>query len=223
MTELHGRLAAVQRLCGSGGTVIDVGCDHGYLPLSLLEKGHFLRAVLTDVNEKPLESARRNFADSAMADRAEFVLGDGLCGVRAEGEYVICVCGMGGELISRILEEGFETAKGAKRLVLQPMSRPEALRRYLARSGFEILGETAVSEEDKLYLIFEAVFCGEKREISEIDALLGTKAPEGEREAYFKRLLDAYTVIKNGKRSAGHDVSAEEIIIDEIMRRTSRE
>ena len=81
MTELHGRLAAAFALCGSGDTVIDVGCDHGYLPLSLLEKGRFLRAVLTDVNEKPLESARRNFADSAMEGRAEFVLGDGLCGV----------------------------------------------------------------------------------------------------------------------------------------------
>lgn len=223
MIELHGRLAAAFALCGSGDTVIDVGCDHGYLPLSLLEKGRFLRAVLSDVNEKPLESARQNFIDASLSDRAEFVLTDGLRGVRADGEYVICVCGMGGELISRIIDDGFETAKGAKRLILQPMSRPEALRRYLAQNGFRILGETAVSEEDKLYIIFEVVFCGEKREISEIEALLGTEAPSGDGEMYYKRLLDAYTVIKNGKSKAGIDTCAEENIINEIMRRTSHE
>lgn len=220
MNALHGRLAAVERLCGTGDVFVDVGCDHGYLSLSLLKRGAFSRAFLSDINEKPLDSARNAFLRENVEFDAEFILTDGLQNIDCNGDFTVCICGMGGELISEILKKDLEIgnrlSEKAARLILQPMSRPEALRRFLFDNGFEIVCETAVSEDDKIYLIISAVYNGTAREYSEYDVLLGTGVPDGDGKKYLEKLFGAYEVIAEGKKKACISCAEEEKISAEI-------
>ena len=99
--------------------------------------------VTSDINRAPLERAKKNAAAAGFSDRMDFVLCDGLSGLEPEKRGItdILVCGMGGELIARIVGESEYTRRPGVRLILCPMSQPDKLRAYLAESGFEILDE----------------------------------------------------------------------------------
>lgn len=210
-------------MCGGGDVIIDVGCDHGYLPCALLGSGAFSRAVLTDVNAKPLDAARATVHAAGFDGVCDFFLTDGLCHVRCGGKYVISVCGMGGELISSIIERSPEIATGAEHLVLQPMSRPEALRSFLLENGFDIMSELCVSEGDKLYVIIKARYDGKARDVDPVDCFLG-RAGDMERgeEKYLLRMKDAVSRIRAGKEKAALDADFENTLLCEIARRLGR-
>ena len=55
--ELSKRLQAVADLVTPGYTIADVGTDHAYIPIYLVEKGIVQRAVAMDINEGPLDRA----------------------------------------------------------------------------------------------------------------------------------------------------------------------
>lgn len=226
MSALHGRLLAVEKLCKTGETVIDVGCDHGYLSLALLKSKAFQRAVLCDINEKPLLSARNTFSGENLRFDAEFVCTDGLSGITCNGDFTVCICGMGGELILDIINKdlnfGNRLSERASRLILQPMSRPEALRRFLFENGFEIDSECAVCETDKVYIIMSAHYSGCCCTVRMFDAELGVGIPYGDCVDYYDRLRNAYSAIKEGKAKAGLSTDFEEKILAEISYRTVR-
>lgn len=157
-----------------GKKACDVGTDHGYLAAELLLSGKCSFAIAADINEKPLESARSTLHRHGLGERSRLVLSDGVKNVDLDGVTDIIIAGMGGELISAILSQ---KPLGGINLVLQPMTKAPFLRRYLAENGFELLGETAVEESGRLYTVMNAVFTGKKREISELEALVGMLSP----------------------------------------------
>lgn len=150
--------------------VADVGTDHGYLPIYLVNKGICKRAIAADVNEGPLGAARRNIAETRVKDKIETVLSDGL--KKLDGADCVTICGMGGELIASILEHRKENMT---RFVLQPQRSYDVLRRFLAENGFEIKREAVAKENEKMYCAFYAEYTGKAYEISEKEALLGKR------------------------------------------------
>ena len=104
-------------------------------------------------------------------------LSNGLENIQPDEADDIIIAGMGGELISAILSQ---KPLGGINLVLQPMTKAPSLRRFLAENGFELLGETAVEESGRLYTVMNAVFTGKKREISELETLVGKLSPSEE-------------------------------------------
>jgi len=61
--------------------------------------------------------------------------------------------------------------------VLQPMSRKEALRKYLFDNGFSILTELLAREGDKIYTVFSAKYIGEATVYTHFDLIFGKMPP----------------------------------------------
>lgn len=204
---LGNRLAACAEFV-RGDKACDVGTDHGYLAAELLLSGKCSFAIAADINENPLQSARHTLHKHGLDERSGTVLSDGVKSIDLDDVTDIIIAGMGGELIAKILSQ--KSLDGIN-LVLQPMTKAPYLRRFLAENGFKLLEEKAVSEGGRLYTVMNAVYSGEKREISELEALTG-KLSHSEDNA--RRMLCALSEKLNKEATAlfasGNPEQAEE-------------
>lgn len=165
------RLEAIAEMVESGATLADIGTDHGYLPLALLSRGVIQSAIAADVNEKPLESAKRNTPDN-LKEKMQFRLGNGLEPVQAGEVDQIVIAGMGGELISEILSADWQKTRSFSSLILQPMVKVAHLRQFLKENGFCIMDETMVQEGNKFYQIIK-VKHGQEQKLQPIHLEIG--------------------------------------------------
>ena len=198
-----GRLLAAASFVRDGAVFADIGTDHAYLPLYLLAHGRILRAVAADIGEGPLSRAHANIVASGEGARVRTVLTDGLHGLEGEGLSDIAICGMGGELIVKILSEAPFVRDSSVRLILQPMTREATLRRYLAENGFAILDERPCRAAGRVYTCLCAEYDGRRRTLSAAQAEVGCPScrTEEEREA-FCELLDRKIRVLTDKQEA---------------------
>ena len=184
------RLLAVSEYIRDGAVLCDVGTDHAKLPIHLALTGKIKKAYATDINEGPIKSARANVAELDLGNIIECIRTDGLYNTDSLGITDISICGMGGELIARILSDCSYIKDSNVNLVLQPMSHIEDIRRYLYDNGFDIKDECLVRETGKLYLIINAVYTGEKYEYDETDIILGKILKSKKRDDLFAEMAD---------------------------------
>lgn len=155
--ELSLRLSAVAELVTEGNRLVDVGCDHGYLPVYLVEKKKIPGAVAADVGKGPLSRAEEHIRQSGLEAYIETRLSNGLQEIeKGEGDTLV-IAGMGGPLMERILTEGRRALGGFRELILQPQSDVPHVRRFLLAKGFRVTEERIVLEEGKFYFIIKAV------------------------------------------------------------------
>lgn len=152
---LSPRLALIADWTPPGGRIADVGTDHAYLPVWLRLHGRVASAIACDLREGPLARARET-GRTYGADGISYRLGNGLACVSPEEADTIVIAGMGGEKIAAILERAPWTAGGVHTLLLQPQSRAEALRAFLAGHGYTIRREALVRDRGTLYPVLEA-------------------------------------------------------------------
>lgn len=155
--ELSKRLYAVAGLVTEGASVADIGTDHGYIPIYLMQKKIARKVIALDVNKGPLERARIHIASVGLADKIETRLSDGLKEVRTGEADTMIAAGMGGGLVIKILEEGRHATAEMDTLILQPQSEIEKVREYLNRHGMQIAEEDMVCEDGKYYTVMKAV------------------------------------------------------------------
>ncbi len=214
--QIDPRLASAASFVRAGAVFADIGTDHGYLPVFLLSEGRIEFAVLSDVNEGPLNKARENIARAGLADKCELLLADGAQALSGRGITDYAICGMGGELIADIIERAPHLFDKEVRLILQPMSRQEHLRRALCRLGFSIVDERYSLSDGKRYVCICAEFNGTPCEISEEIAHLGPDIPHIEDGdaylAYLTAKRDGLSRVAAAKRAAGIDDGTEEIV-----------
>lgn len=168
---LQPRLHMLARLVPEGCRLTDVGTDHGYLPVALLQQGRIAAAIASDIGAEPLEHARRTAMQYGV-DGMDFRLCAGLSGVAPEETDVIVIAGMGGETIISILQDAPWTADGQHRLLLQPMTKAAALRHWLADNGYTFTDERLVEDKGRIYPIL-CVKGGVFRPLTEAEALCG--------------------------------------------------
>lgn len=168
---LQPRLHMLARLVPEGCRLTDVGTDHGYLPVALLQQGRIAAAIASDIGAEPLEHARRTAMQYGV-DGMDFRLCAGLSGVAPEETDVIVIAGMGGETIISILQDAPWTADGRHRLLLQPMTKVAALRHWLADNGYTLTDEHLVEDKGRIYPIL-CVKGGVFRPLTEAEALCG--------------------------------------------------
>jgi len=162
--KLSPRLRAVADMVPKCETLADVGCDHGYLPVYLVLTGKAERAVASDVNPGPLSRARRTVAGYGLGGKIDLILSDGLEKLPRDEIDAVVIAGMGGELIAEILKKDLQRGAGCShfltarhappQVVIQPQTRADALRRFLAENGWMIADEDLALEGRKLYNIF---------------------------------------------------------------------
>lgn len=211
--ELTPRLKLAAEYCLPCKRIIDVGCDHAYLCLHLVERGAE-KAFASDIRPGPLAAAREHIAQCGMADKVQAVLCPGLEAFSAEDADTISICGMGGEMIASILEAAPWTATGHHKLVLQPMTNGHRLRRWLADNGYAIEREGLAREGERLYVVMQAVGgkangCGRENHYLFTEKLLSDLLfPD-----FLEKLRQKYEKSRLGKLSAGLDTSEEDDLL----------
>ena len=155
---LSKRLQMLADMVTAGNAVADVGCDHGFLSVYLVQKKISPHVLAMDVRKGPLEAAAEHIGIYGLGEYIDIRLSDGLRELK-EGEADAAVCaGMGGRLMEKILTESMEKARGMKELILQPQSEIREFRAFLRREGFRIVEENVVYEEGKYYFAMRVVY-----------------------------------------------------------------
>jgi tRNA (adenine22-N1)-methyltransferase len=154
--RLSPRLKAIAGMVPDGSAVADIGTDHGYIPVFLIESGKAKWAVASDINSGPLEKAREVIRQHRLEGRIDTRLGDGLDVLKRGEADTIVLAGMGGMLIRDVLQAGEMVLEGITRLVLQPMNAQDVVRKWLTDNGYAIVDETLAREKDRIYQIIAA-------------------------------------------------------------------
>lgn len=158
--QLSLRLSAIAEMVMEGNRLVDVGCDHGYLPVYLVLTHKIPGAIAMDVRTGPLMRAREHIEEYGVDAYIETRLSDGLSALKkGEGDTLV-IAGMGGPLMERILVQGKELACSFKELILQPQSDIPHFRSFLLESGYEIISENMIFEDGKYYPMMKAVWKG---------------------------------------------------------------
>ncbi|WP_455040661.1 tRNA (adenine(22)-N(1))-methyltransferase [Granulicatella adiacens] len=176
MIELGERLTRVASFVPNRSKVCDVGSDHAYLPVYLIQNNQITSAIAGEVVEGPFLSAKQTVRDYRMEERIDVRFGDGLQILSKEDEITaVTICGMGGELISRILEAGFSGGhlNGKERLILQPNVAEHFVREWLMNHSYRITNETVVEDNHRLYEIIVAEPIEERVEYTELEIKYG--------------------------------------------------
>ncbi len=151
MIQLSKRLQAVADLGKFGDTMADIGTDHGYIPIYLIQSKRISHAVAMDIGKGPLLRAQEHIAKYQLGAYIETRLSDGAKELCCGEVSSVVIAGMGGVLMQKILRDSEEVFRGVKEIILQPQSEIEQTRRFLLDNGYEILAEDMVLEDGKYY------------------------------------------------------------------------
>lgn len=165
------RIDYITSLATGYNSLADVGCDHAFISIKALKNYGVKKAYALDINDGPLENARMNVKSNGLEDNIEIIKSDGLTNLNDAVECII-IAGMGGVLISKIINDSLEKVNHSKRLILSPNNEEAILREYLSNNGFKISDEHIIQDAGHYYEIIEAIPL-ENEKISNIDILFG--------------------------------------------------
>ncbi|MDX5735594.1 tRNA (adenine(22)-N(1))-methyltransferase [Clostridioides difficile] len=215
--KLTDRLLKIASLVSDGKKIADIGTDHGYIPVYLLKEGKVPFAVLADVNKGPLDNAHKEVIQNNLLDKVDLRLGSGIEILEIGEVEEVIIAGMGGILISELLEAKKEVAHNVEKLILQPMQAQEELRYYLLNNGYEILEEVLVREDFRIYEIIVAKYTGKNTIIEdEIYYEVGIKLLENKDSLFndfIEKKIKTYSYIVNkleGKNGEAIDKKRKE-------------
>jgi len=170
---LSRRMQMLADMVTAGNCVADVGCDHAFLSIYLVQTGKCPKCLAMDVRKGPLSGAREHIAAYGLEEYIETRLSDGLFAYHTgEAQSLVCA-GMGGRLMEKILRAGGEKSRSFSELILQPQSEIPEFRRFLGNAGFLITEEEAVYEDGKYYFAMKAVYMGQETVQDELYDLYG--------------------------------------------------
>ncbi|WP_044642398.1 tRNA (adenine(22)-N(1))-methyltransferase [Risungbinella massiliensis] len=150
------RLHTILRYLLPNHLTADIGGDHGYLLIQAAKKGILSKGIIGEINRGPWEAAKRHVKMFELDNQIEVRLGDGLSVLQNGEAEQICIAGMGGALISRILEEGKLKLGKIRRLVLQPNVGEHRVRQWLRENRFHIVDEQIVLDQEIYYEVIVA-------------------------------------------------------------------
>lgn len=215
--KLTDRLLKIASLVSYGKKIADIGTDHGYIPVYLLKEERVPFAVLADVNKGPLDNARKEVIQNNLLDKVDLRLGSGIEVLEIGEIEEVIIAGMGGILISELLDAKKQVAHNVEKFILQPMQAQEELRSYLLNNGYEILDEVLVREDFRIYEIIVAKYTGKNTIIEdEIYFETGIKLLENKDSLFnefIEKKIKTYRAIVNnleGKNGEVIDKKREE-------------
>lgn len=156
--ELSKRMQAVADLVTVGNKVVDIGTDHAYIPIFLIEENKSPAVIAMDINEGPLKIAENHIKEKHLQDKIKLRLSNGFEKLKPYEAETAVIAGMGGALVIRILDTYRDVTNSLKELILQPQSELSRVRKYLLSEGFIILEEDMVVEEGKYYPMMKVFF-----------------------------------------------------------------
>ena len=152
------RLKCVASLVNKGARVADIGTDHAYLPIYLVQNRISNKVYACDVRKEPLRRAKLHIDEYGLSDKITTKLCDGLKGINKGDVDTVTICGMGGKLMKNILKAGIDKLGDNTQLVLSAQSELKDFRKYLLETGIDIKSEHMLLEDGKYYFIFDCVY-----------------------------------------------------------------
>ena len=150
--QLSKRLQTVASFVTQDAIVADIGSDHAYLPAYLVQQGIVQKAIAGEVVEGPYESALKNVKRQGLTSSITVRLASGLAAIeKSDGVDTVTIAGMGGTLISSILEEGNTSLVNVQRIITQPNIHAQAVREWAIANGWLIANERILKEDGKIY------------------------------------------------------------------------
>ncbi len=221
--KLDTRLSLVASFVRNGSRVADIGTDHAYIPVYLLQNGLSPFALAADLREMPLENAAKTIEKYALGDRIKTVLSDGLEKIQPNSCDDIIIAGMGGLLIAQLLSKAAWLKNEKYRLVLQPMSHQEDVRRFLYENGFDIVREGCCCDERHCYCVIAAQYSGRAVAFTPAMPYTGTlwKSSDPAARLYLEKQLSRLVKRRDALRNATPDASEVgelSAIIDDFRR-----
>lgn len=217
--RLTKRLEAAADFVRQGAVIADVGTDHAYLPIFLCLSGKAKGGVASDIHKGPLRRAESNLRSYGLSETVDTVLCDGLDGLERWQPTDILILGMGGELISDIILRAEFTRSAGVRLILQPMTHPEILRRALYRNGYTVSDEKLAEEDGRIYQILCAEYTGQSEVLTPCELLIGKYNLRKNTETCRKLLRHWQSVLQkriDGIRKSGKDAGKETALLREM-------
>ena len=170
--KLSKRLQTIADFVKKGAVVADIGTDHAHIPIYLIKNNIISRAYACDINTGPLEKAEENINYYGVKN-IELRLSNGLEKLKTDEADTVIIAGMGGELITDILERGRRFFDTERKFILSPHTKTDEVRKYLLSNGFEITKEDMCIDEGKFYTVMEVKYTENKEMYSEAELLYG--------------------------------------------------
>ena len=165
---LSERMQMVVDLLPAGYATADIGCDHGYVAIDLINSGKCPHMLAMDVKEGPLERAREHVFQKGLNKQIEIRISDGMKALQPGEVEAVIIAGMGGRLICKILQNSLLLAKQMQAIVLQPQSDLASVRNFLWDEGFSFLKEEMVFEDGKYYPAILVSYPLEKKDVKRL-------------------------------------------------------
>lgn len=199
---LNNRLLAVAGYIPPQAKVFDVGCDHAYLPIYLIQNQLAATVIAGDIVSGPVAAARKNIARFGLSDRISVIQTNGLCGIQPGSVDCVIIAGMGATTIIDILTSGREVVAQCKRIIMQPMVGSELLRYFLTSHGFTICREELCLDNNRLYEIISAEPTGTVRELDALSAHIGLLSQHELFGLHLRNLITRQTHLIEALRNA---------------------
>ena len=216
--QLDKRLSVLADLVRKEKTFADIGTDHAYLPVYLVEKGIINKAIAADLRKGPLDNAKETVVAHNLSDKIELRLSDGLDNFTENEVQEIAVAGMGGLLISEFINRTQWLKNADIHLILQPMTHVEELRKTLFDNGFIIENEVVAKDGDKIYIILSAYYYGDSTAYTDLDLIVG-RLPYNKdclSREYLNKIFDKYNKKFIALKNANKEYSDLEKIVEEL-------
>ena len=191
MVRISDRLRTFAHMCEKGAVVADIGTDHGYLPIYLVQEGIARSAIAMDLRKGPLDKAKKHICDNCLEDRIQTRLSDGLEKLSANEADIITICGMGGRLIADIVTKGMNVITRNTTLIVSPQSEVGDFRHFLVSQRLVVDDEKMLKEDGKYYFIIKCRKSDENvySEYSETQYQYGWKLLENKDKTLYEYLI----------------------------------
>lgn len=168
------RLNTLANMVDPNSRVADIGTDHAYLPIELVKSGKIDYAIASDIAKGPLENAKKDIAEAGLSDQIEIRLGSGLETVTHTDQIdTIVIAGMGGKLMTDILDTAWNKEYHFDTLVLEPNIGEAGVRNWLMMHDYEIVAEKLIAEAGHTYELIKAKLSKEKNDLTEKEIFFG--------------------------------------------------
>lgn len=185
--KLSKRLQTIADFVKKGAVVADIGTDHAHIPIYLIKNNIISKAYACDINAGPLEKAKENINYYGVKN-IELRLSNGLEKLKTDEADTFIIAGMGGELITDILERGRIFFDAERKFILSPHTKTDEVRKYLLSNGFEITKEDMCIDEGKFYTVMEAVYIGKTFSYTNGELLFGKYLIDNKNTVLFEYL-----------------------------------
>lgn len=197
--KLSIRLETVSKYIIKDSIFADIGSDHAYLPCYAINKGLAKAAIAGEIVDGPYQTALQQVKEAKLENKISVRKGDGLEVIEANEVDCITIAGMGGGLITSILEKGAERLEGVQRLILQPNIGAHHIRNWCVQNNWELINEEIIEEDEKIYeiLVASKIQTNESYKLTDASLLLGPFLMKEKNEAFKKKWTEELKQWKN--------------------------